>query len=79
MKHIYKETDFAAARNNIGKNRNPDVVPADIHRVRLMTVVPDRNDYINAVFQHVCRKYSIKNIMVAKQVSFLLKNDFFLI
>ena len=55
MKHIYKDTDFAAARNNMRKNRNPGVVPADVNRVRLITLVPDRNDYINAVFQHVCR------------------------
>ena len=56
MKRVYKDCDFVAARDNIRKNRNPDVVPADINRVRLMTVVPGRNDYINAVFQHVCRK-----------------------
>ena len=56
MKHIYKDSDFTAARDNVRKNRNPEVIPADVNRVRLMTVVPDRNDYINAVFQHVCRK-----------------------
>ena len=56
MKRIYKECDFTAARDNMRKNRNPEVVPADVNRVRLMTVVPDRNDYINAVFQNVCRK-----------------------
>ena len=56
MKRIYKECDYTAARENVRKNRNPEVVPADVNRVRLMTVVPDRNDYINAIFQNVCRK-----------------------
>ena len=55
MNRIYKDTDVVAARKNSRRNRNPEVIPADVNRVRLMTVVPDRNDYINAVFQTVCR------------------------
>ena len=54
MKHVNKESDITVARENSGKNRNCDVVPANANRVRLITVVSDRNDYINAVFLHVC-------------------------
>ena len=53
MKHINKESELTAARKNSGKNRNHDIVPSDVNRVFLMTVVPNRNDYINAVFLHV--------------------------
>ena len=53
MKRVYKESELTAARGNSGKNRKPNIVAADANRVRLMTVVPDRNDYINAVFLHV--------------------------
>ena len=59
MKCVYKkESDFTAAqaKENSEKNRNPEVVPADVNRLRLMTVVHDRNDYINAVFINVCIK-----------------------
>ena len=56
MKHVFKNEELIDARENSGKNRNPTVVPADVNRVRLMTVVPDRNDYINAVFLHVSYK-----------------------
>ena len=75
MKCIYKECDFTAARDNMRKNRNSEVVPADVNRVRLMTVVSDRNDYINAVFQNVCRKLSNNDNMVANNGSLILKPD----
>ena len=54
MKRVYKDSDLTIARENSGKNQNPNVIPADNNRVRLLTVVPERNDYINAVFIHVC-------------------------
>ena len=54
MKRVYKDSDITIARENSGKNKNPDVVPADVNRVHLMTVIPNRNDYISAVFVHVC-------------------------
>ena len=57
MKHINKESELTAARKNSGKNRNPDIVPSDINRVFLMTAVPNRNDYINAVFLHVSQTH----------------------
>ena len=55
MNRVYKASNFTDARNeeNSSKNRNPDVVPTNGNRVRLMTVVPNRNDYINAVFLDV--------------------------
>ena len=62
MKHIYKEDDLTAPRDNVRKNRNPEVIPTDVNRVHLMTMVPDRNDYINAVFQHVRRKLTSEKL-----------------
>ena len=55
MKRVYKASNFTDARNeeNLAKNRNPDVVPTNANRVRLMTLIPSRNDYINAVFLDV--------------------------
>ena len=57
MKHVNKLNDITVARENSVKNRNCDLVPANANRVRLITVVSDRNDYINAVFLHVCIRF----------------------
>ena len=63
MKRVFKASNFTDARNeeNLAKNRNPDVVPTNANRVRLMTLVPSRNDYINAVFLDVSPS---KNAMI---------------
>ena len=50
-----KEEDCAAGNmaENLDKNRNQDILPADRHRPYLMIRVEGTNDYINAVFLDV--------------------------
>ncbi|KAL8620116.1 hypothetical protein ACOMHN_066587 [Nucella lapillus] len=42
--------DIATQPDNLDKNRNPRVLPADDHLVYLTEHVPGRNQYINAVY-----------------------------
>ncbi|KAL8605761.1 hypothetical protein ACOMHN_066343 [Nucella lapillus] len=42
--------DIAIQPDNLDKNRNPRVLPADDHLVYLTEHVPSRNQYINAVY-----------------------------